>query len=219
MEQCVIFDMDGVIIDSEPIHQGCERKMFSLLGINVSDEEHNTLVGATDETMWSTLGKLHHLPISINEAIQLKKSLYLEYLKRENNIKPLPYLNELIADLNEHGFRLAVASSSPHEQIDYILKQFEIKRYFHAIISGEDVEAGKPHPEIFLKTANVIGVSSGSCVVIEDSHNGVTAAKNAGMKCIGFINPNSGNQDLNKADLLVNSLKNLSAKFIGKLFK
>ena len=213
----MIFDMDGVIIDSEPIHQECERRMFSLLGIGISDEQHNALVGATDETMWSTLGKLHHMPISITEAIQLKKSLYLEYLKRETYIEPLPFVNELISDLYNNGFRLAVASSSPPEQIDFILKKFELKRYFHAIVSGEDVEVGKPHPEIFLKAADVLGVQPSSCVVIEDSFNGVTAAKKAGMKCIGFNNPNSGNQDLSKADTIVHSFKELS-QVIGQFF-
>lgn len=84
--------MDGVIIDSEPIHQECERKMFGLMGINVSDEKHNSLVGATDETMWSTLGKLHHLPISFTEAIQLKKSLYVEYLKVKLILSHCPML-------------------------------------------------------------------------------------------------------------------------------
>ena len=214
MEKCVIFDMDGVIIDSEPIHQECERRMFSLLGINISDEEHNTLIGATDETLWTTLGNLHHLPISITEAIQLKKKLYLEYLKSENNIQPLPYINELIADLYENGFRLAVASSSPHEQIDFILEKFKFKRYFHAVVSGEDVKEGKPHPEIFLKASDAVGVPPNLCVVIEDSYNGVTAAKKAGMLCIGFNNPNSGTQDLSKADILISSFKEFAINTI-----
>jgi beta-phosphoglucomutase family hydrolase len=209
MKRCVIFDMDGVIIDSEPIHQECERRLFGLLRIEISEEEHNSLVGATDETMWSKLGKLHHLPMSINDVIQLKKSIYLEYIKCETTIEPLPYVKELIINLYEKGFQLALASSSPHEQIDYILKKFEIKRYFHAIISGEDVKAGKPHPEIFLKAAAVIGVTPNLCVVIEDSHNGVIAAKKAGMECIGFNNPNSGNQDLSEADSIIYSFKEL----------
>ena len=218
MKQCVIFDMDGVIIDSEPIHQDCERRLFSLLGIRISEEEHNALVGATDEAMWSMLGKLHHLPVSVSHAIQLKKSIYLEYLKRETCIEPIPYVKNLISALHENGFQLAIASSSPHEQIDYILKKFQIKRFFHAIISGEDVKAGKPHPEIFLKAADVVGVPPSSCVVIEDSHNGVSAAKKAGMKCIGYLNPNSGNQDIQKADLKINSFRNLSLKVFDELF-
>jgi HAD superfamily hydrolase (TIGR01509 family) len=211
--------MDGVIIDSEPIHQECERSMFKQLGINISDEEHNAFVGTTDETMWSRLINLYNLPIKITEAIQLQRSLYLEYLEQEDCIVTLPYVSQTISNLNKHGFLLALASSSPHIHIDYILNKFELKRHFHVIVSGEDVEAGKPHPGIFLKTAKLAGVKPGSCVVIEDSYNGVTAAKKANMKCIGFINPNSGNQDLSQADLLISSFKDLSEITITQLLR
>lgn len=214
MGQCVIFDMDGVIINSEPIHQECERKIFKMLGVTVSDEDHNALVGATDETMWTKIGSLYDLPIKVHEAIQLKKSLYLEYLKQETYIKPIPYVSELIANLYKNGFALALASSSPHEQIEFILSGFELKCYFHTIVSGEDVAEGKPHPEIFLKAAEFVGAVPGSCVVIEDSYNGVMAAKSANMKCIGFVNPNSGNQDLGKADKIVHSFKEVSVAMV-----
>lgn len=217
MKQCVIFDMDGVIIDSEPIHQECERKMFKMLGITVSDEEHNALIGASDETMWLRLGSLHDLPIKITEAIQLKKTLYMEYLKRETYRKPIPYVVELISDLYNNNFLLALASSSPHEQINYILENLGIKHYFHAIISGEDVKEGKPHPGIFLKAAKSVGTDPESCVVIEDSYNGVMAAKGAQMKCIGFVNPNSGTQDLSKADKIVHSIKEVSVLLVKEL--
>lgn len=214
MEKCVIFDMDGVIIDSEPIHQECERKIFKLLGINILEEVHNALVGATDEAMWRSIETEYDLPINISEIIQLKKSLYMEYLKREVYIKPIPYISELIADLYNNGFSLALASSSPHEQIDYILNDFGIKPFFHTIISGEDIYEGKPHPEIFLKASESVGVDPSRCVVIEDSYNGVMAAKSARMKCIGFVNPTSGTQDLSKADKIVHSIKEVSVGII-----
>lgn len=214
MKQCVIFDMDGVIIDSEPIHQECERKMFKMLGITVSDEEHNALIGASDETMWLRLGSLHDLPIKITEAIQLKKTLYMEYLKRETYRKPIPYVLELISGLYNNNYLLVLASSSPHEQINYILENLGIKHYFHAIISGEDVKEGKPHPGIFLKAAESVGIDPESCVVIEDSYNGVMAAKSANMKCIGYKNPNSGNQDLSKADVVVHSLTEITTAMV-----
>jgi HAD superfamily hydrolase (TIGR01509 family) len=216
-KKCVIFDMDGVIINSEPIHQECERKIFDLLKISVSEEEHNSLVGATDETMWNRLGKLHHLPITVSEAITLKKSLYLEYLKGETHIKPIAHVAELIADLYINGFVLALASSSPMEQIEYVLNRFELKGYFRSIVSGESVSEGKPNPEIFLKTSEYVGVDPDSCVVIEDSLNGVTAAKIAGMKCIGYRNSHSGNQDLSRADFIINSFKELNINMITNL--
>lgn len=219
MKGCVIFDMDGVIIDSEPIHQKCERKMFQILGINVSEDEHNAFMGTTDETWWSWLENKYELPIKIPEVIQLKKKLYMEYLRQETHIKPIPHVSELIADLYKNNFLLALASSSPHEQIDYILSCFKLENFFRLIISGEDVEKGKPNPEIFLRVSEIIRIPPESCIVIEDSYNGVSAAKSANMKCIGYINPNSGNQDLNKADILISSFNELSIDVIYNLLK
>lgn len=210
MEKCVIFDMDGVIIDSEPIHQECERRVFALLGIRVSEEEHDALIGTTDKTMWERLGKAHDLPIKAGEIIELKKSLYMEYLKRDTHLKPIIGVTDLIVSLAKNGFTLALASSSPRQQIDYILERFDMKDFFMTTVSGEEVENGKPDPDIFLKAASRAGVKPHVCTVIEDSFNGITAAKKAGMKSIGFINPASGSQDLIGADLMIRSFQELS---------
>jgi HAD superfamily hydrolase (TIGR01509 family) len=217
MERCVIFDMDGVIIDSEPVHQECERQIFKILEINVSDEQHNALIGATDETMWFRIGDLYKLSMTVPKIIQLKKSLYMEYLRKEGCLKIITGIPELIADLDKNNFLLALASSSPHEQISYVLESLGIRHYFQSIISGEDVKVGKPDPEIFIKAAESVGVSPESCVVIEDSYNGVTAAKNANMKCIGYKNPNSGNQDLSDADITVSSLEKISVAMVKSI--
>lgn len=217
MRQCVIFDMDGVIIDSEPIHLACEKEMFRLLGITVSEKEHNDFIGTTDLIMWSKIVYLYELPIDVPQIIQLKKSLYMEYLKKEAHLRPIPYIPELIVDLYKNKFLLALASSSPHEQINYILENLGIKDYFHATISGEDVKEGKPHPGIFLKAAESVGIDPESCVVIEDSYNGVTAAKNASMKCIGYQNQNSGNQDLSNADVIVRSITEITSAMVKKI--
>jgi beta-phosphoglucomutase family hydrolase len=219
MKQCVIFDMDGVIINSEPIHKVCERKMFDLLGITISEEKHNELVGATDLTMWNRIEKSHELPITIPQIVQLKKSIYMEYLKSEVNLKPIPYVSELIADLYKNEFVLALASSSPREQIEYILSILNLKSYFHTIVSGEEVTSGKPHPEIFLKAAQQVNVDPKNCVVIEDSYNGVIAAKRAEMKCIAYSNPDSGTQNLNEAALIIHSFKELSSMHIMGLLE
>ena len=217
MKQCVIFDMDGVIIESEPIHMACEKEIFNLLGINVSDEQHHSFIGTTDEILWSKIGEMYELPINVPHIIQLKKSLYMECLTKDNHLLPIPYIPELIANLHRNKFLLAVASSSPHEQIDYILTAFGIRNYFQSTVSGEDVKVGKPDPEIFLKAAELLDVSSESCVVIEDSYNGVTAAKDANMKCIGFRNPNSGSQDLSKADIIISTIPEITPELIKRV--
>lgn len=217
MRQCVIFDMDGVIIDSEPVHIACEKEIIRLLGLHIPEQEHHAFIGTTDEIMWSKIAEMHKLPINVPYIIQLKKSLYMEHLKKNNHLSPVSYISELIANLHRNKFLLALASSSPHEQIDYILNTFGIRDYFQSVVSGEDVKVGKPDPEIFMKAAELLNVSAGSCVVIEDSYNGVTAAKSANMKCIGFKNPNSGNQDLSNADRIVHSFREISLDMIREL--
>ena len=218
MKYGVIFDMDGVIIDSEPIHFACEKEIFKRFGIAVSDEEHNRFVGTSDETLWSHMDSRYGLPVSITDAIQLTKLLYMGYLEM-NPIVPIPHVPELLAELHENDFSLVLASSSPHEQINYILENFGFKRYFQATVSGEDMKAGKPDPDIFLKAAQMARVDPWNCLVIEDSHHGVTAAKKAGMKCIGFLNPNSGNQDLSQAGRTVHSFRDISTEMIRSLLK
>jgi len=219
MSKCIIFDMDGVIIDSEPIHQECEKKIFRLLGINISEEEHNTMVGTTDEVMWSRINGTYNLPVQVPEVIRLKKMLYLEHLKREVYIRPIPYVSQLIFNLAERGYKLALASSSPKEQIEYILNKIPFGGFFQNVVNGEDVEKGKPDPAIFLKAAFKAGVKPQECIVIEDSENGVIAAKKAGMYCIGYINPNSGKQDLDKADMKIHSFKQVSVETIEEIIR
>ncbi|WP_423127792.1 HAD family hydrolase [Gaoshiqia sp. Z1-71] len=219
MKQCVILDMDGVIIDSEPIHMACEKEIFRLLGVRVSDEEHHAFIGTTDAVMWAKIGEMYELPINVPYIIQLKKSLYMGRLKKDNQLKPIPYIPELIADLHSNKFSLALASSSPHEQIDHILRVFGIRKYFQSTVSGEDVDVGKPDPGIFLKAAELVGIAVESCVVIEDSYNGVTAAKSANMKCIGFKNPNSGRQDLSQADAIISAIPEISRELISRILK
>ena len=217
MRCLVIFDMDGVIIDSEPLHLSCEKEIFELLGISISKEQHLSFVGTTNKSMWEQLKKIYNIPQSVTVLVKQQQSIYLELLKKDKTINPIPYVETLIKSLHENGYILGLASSSPHSQIDYILDMLNLKPFFRNIISGDDVKNGKPNPGIFQKISAVSRISPENCIVIEDSFNGVIAAKNAGMKCIGFKNPNSGNQDLGNADLIINSFSELTPNMIYRL--
>jgi beta-phosphoglucomutase family hydrolase len=216
---CVIFDMDGVIVDSELIHQKCEREMFDILDIPVTTEQHNSMVGRTDEDMWRQIGSWYDLPVTVDKAISMKKTLFLQHLNDDDSILTVPYVEKFIEELFKNGFVLALASSSSRNQIERILGKFNLEKFFSAVVSGDDVQRGKPDPEIFLKVTELFIIDPASCVVIEDSVNGVVAAKAANMKCIGYLNPNSGRQDLSKADMIIASFSDLSILKVYELAK
>jgi len=217
MIQTVIFDLDGVIIDSEPVHFRLEKQMLNELQITVSSEEHNSYVGMSSENMWETIVNKHNLSYQPSELVQKKHSLYIDHLINEKNLHPIHGAAELIKELYENNFKLIIASSSPLVVIDAVLKKFHLSSYFIATVSGTQLVHSKPHPEIFLQAANLANSKTEECVVIEDSQNGVAAAKAAGMKCIGFANPNSGNQNLSKADLVIKSFEEINVGLIRNL--
>ena len=115
-------------------------------------------------------------------------------------IPGIPGVPEVIKALHEKGYRMAVASSSPQMYIDICIKNLGIESYFELLFSAERVLNPKPAPDVFLAVADLLGVAPEDCLVVEDSRNGSVAAKAAGMTCLGFANPDSGNQDLSAAD-------------------
>jgi HAD superfamily hydrolase (TIGR01509 family) len=217
-DKCIIFDMDGVLINSEPIHFRFESLLFKSLGIDISREEHEKFVGTTSKTLWTTIKNNHNLPFTVSELIEKGHSGLLTYLDTINPLQLISGIPELLLKLKEAGFILALASSSPRKHIDYILTKGNINKIFPVQISGDDVENGKPDPEIFLLAAKKSLKEPGNCLVIEDSKNGVNAANKAGMKCIGFKNPGSGMQDLSSADLIIDSFQKFNMAILDSLF-
>ncbi len=195
--------MDGVIIDSEPIYFQIQKKVFDKLGFYVSDEEYNTFIGLGVRTMWERLKSFRILSQSIEELIKLNNKMILDFFKEYQEIQTIPYFREFLNSVLKEGMKVAVASSTSKATIKVILEKLNLLKPFDVIISGEEVKNGKPAPDIFLETARRLKLPSESCIVIEDSANGVIAAKNAKMKCIGFSNPNSGSQNLSKADRVI----------------
>lgn len=217
MLEAVIFDMDGVIIDSEPFHLDICLELFKKLNIAMPEDEYKTYIGVSNTSMWTTIKNRYCLKESVNELATLQSNACIEYLK-EKDEKPIPGVVDILESLKQNEIKIALASSSPMEGIRLVLDKFNISHYFQAVISGENLERGKPAPDIFLNAAKILKAQPQFCTVIEDSNHGVSAAKAAGMKCIGFQNPNSGNQDLKAADLIVNSLKDLNLEIIKRLY-
>ena len=210
MINTVIFDLDGVIIDSEPIHFDLERQMFDELNIHVSTNEHNSFVGMSSQNMWNLIVRNYDLPYPAQNLVKKKFDLYMEYLDSQDSLKPIPGVYTLIRALFDSQFKLAIASSSHLDTIEKVIRKFNLSEFFMARISGTDLKHSKPDPEIFLMAAKRLDSKPQECLVIEDSENGVKAAKAASMKCIGYQNPNSGSQNLNQADIVIHSFEELN---------
>lgn len=203
MISCVIFDMDGVIIDSEPIYFEVEKQLFKEVELELTREEHATYVGRSD--LWFSIKEKYQLDIDPEKITSEEKRRYFEILKNSFDGSPIKGVSTLIKNLCDRRIDLVLASSSEMKNIELVLTKFDLINYFDMRISGADLPTSKPHPEIFEKAAEMAQTSPQNCLVIEDSSNGVNAAKAASMTCLGYRNPNSGNQDLSAADWVIDS--------------
>ncbi len=203
MINTVIFDMDGVLIDSEPIHWKVNQDYFRSIGAPVSDDDYSDLfVGLPLDKMLEHLKKTHGLPKPIEEMFAESMANHVEAFSNAD-LAPVNGIHELVKTLKERGLNIAVASSSSSKLIEIILKKIGLHDYFTYTVSGFEVKHGKPAPDIFLEVASRFQVEPDTCLVIEDSALGVQAAISAGMKVVGVRNETSGNQNLSRADLVV----------------
>lgn len=218
-EKIIIFDMDGVLIDSEPAYIEMNKELFRELKIEMTEEYHR-FVGLSSVKMWTYLKNKFSLSPSVSELIEAEKIRMYDILNSEIISKPIDGVEVLIEMLLDRNYNLSVASSSAKKNIELVLNKLNLRKNFEYIVSGEEVNNGKPAPDIFLKVKENFNADSDQCFVIEDSINGVKAAKAAQMKCIGFENYNSYHQDLKTADLIVHSFdeKNINSiiEFIEK---
>lgn len=217
MLNAVIFDMDGVLVNSEPVHQRLEKEMFEELGLQLTFEEQQSFVGMSARDSWTLVINKYRLPHNPEELLITGRTKYWEVLRNTNEVKLMEGIDALISELRSNGIELLLASSASSATIGQILKKFNLENVFPRYIGGDQVSCSKPDPEIFIKIAAVANVSPLECVVIEDASHGVTAAKAAGMKCIGFQNHHSGKQDLSHADWIVHNLQEISLKKLRKL--
>ena len=204
----IIFDMDGVLLDSEPMHQEIIYETFQLEGIPFDKAYIQTLTGMSAFPMWEKVKRDAQRLESVEELIKFHRDYFFKRLP-EVKVPLVPHVKDVLEKFKNEGKHLSLASSSGHKLIDIFTQQTNIAHYFEVIMSGDDVKYSKPNPEIFLKVAQWYRLPATQFTVIEDSTNGVKAAKSANMKCIGFDNPLSGGQDLSQADLLIHSMQEL----------
>ena len=204
----IIFDMDGVLLDSEPMHQEIIYETFQLEGIPFDKAYIQTLTGMSAFPMWEKVKRDAQRSESVEELIKFHRDYFFKRLP-EVKVPLVPHVKDVLEKFKNEGKHLSLASSSGRKLIDIFTQQTNIAHYFEVIMSGDDVQYSKPNPEIFLKVAQWYGLPATQFTVIEDSTNGIKAAKSAGMQCVGFQNPLSGGQDLSQADLLIHSMQEL----------
>lgn len=179
--------------------------MFSDLGVHITDEEYNSFIGISGDKMWGYIKEKGRLKQSIPELRAMERERKFKGLS-ETDLVPNSGLLELLQHIKENNIPTCIASSGLMKNIKLILSKLDVEAYFSYIVSGEMPKHGKPAPDIFLLAADHYEIKPEHCLVIEDSRNGTLAAKAAGMTCIGYINPGSGNQDLSNADFIISSL-------------
>ena len=208
MTKAIIFDMDGVISDSQPIHAGLEEVLLREHGIEISAAElTRNYAGIPDRECAKIIFAKYGKEIDLDKFVENKWTRILDYAR--GRIRPIDGAVELINKLKENNFKLAVASSSIPEFIYLVLSELKVKDKFDALTSGSEVKLGKPNPDIFLLAAQKLGVPPQECLVIEDAEHGVTAAKRAGMKCVWLTNRETLPDNEYRADIVVRSLREL----------
>jgi HAD superfamily hydrolase (TIGR01509 family) len=184
--EAIIFDMDGVIVDSEPLHERAFRDVFDEIGFGQTHGmDFPAYFGKSDLVLWRDFVARHRPAQSLEELAQRKEVRFAALLKREEPV--FDGLMELLESLARR-YRLALASGSRHGTIDVVLALRDLRRFFPVVVSSEDVAHGKPAPDIFLRTAQLLKVGPTDCCVIEDSEAGVEAGIAAGMTVIGITN-------------------------------
>ncbi len=212
----VLFDMDGVLVDSGPLHREAWKRVALEAGRPMEDAFFDRVFGMRNEEI---LDELLGPGLEAGRKAALgkrKEELYRE-LARERLV-PAPGAGELARALKEAGFRLALASSGPKANVELMLEVTGLGREMDAFVCAEDVERGKPDPQVFLRAAEGLGLSPSRCVVVEDAAVGVEAARRAGMKVVGVAGGGEG-EVLRGADRVVSSLEELSPRVFEELLE
>ncbi len=211
----VIFDMDGVLVDNSEIHNRTWQMICRKYGKDISTNEIRSIFGGTNKIFVSRLlGKNDEKDIN---AIAIEKEALYRKLYEETIQLPEGLLNLLI-ELKTYKIPMAVATSAPTENMDFVLDKLNIRNYFDVLVDETYVKRGKPDPEIYLITAKKLGLKPQQCVVIEDSVFGIQSALAAGMKVVGITSTFSVDK-INQADIIIKSFREINVEKIKSALK
>lgn len=207
--KCVIFDMDGVIINSEPLHKKAYYQTFESLRLTVSEELYDSFTGSSTINAFERLVAHFKLSENPNDLVLQKRKRYVDFFENDPSLALVKDVEDIIKYFYNQGITLILASSSAMVNINRVFTRFNLHPYFTAKISGADLKNSKPHPEIFEKAAILGNTPKEHCIVIEDSDNGIKAANDAGIFVFGYQNPLVDNQTLENADTVIQDFREL----------
>lgn len=210
----VIFDMDGVLIDSNPYHKIALLQFCEEHGKHLTEEDLQHKVYGRTNKDWLTnvFGQLS--PVVLEQYTQEKEGLYRKL--HENDVEPVKGLIQFLEKLEAESISKVIATSAPRANVDFILEKTGIGKYFSTILHDTHVTVGKPHPEIYLKAITETGLPATQCIVIEDSISGIKAGKAAGAKVIGITTTHSA-EEMRETDLVIGDFDDLSMEKLRRL--
>lgn len=217
MVKTVIFDMDGVLVNSEPLHHEVSQIQFKNLNIEVTDDIFATFTGNSNKMIYQKLKDRFQLSHKIEELISAKNTLFIDAFDKKEDLHLMPGVKDLIIDLHQNGIQLIVASSSEMEIINKVFERFDLDQYFTHKVSGNDFPESKPNPAIFEYAVSLSIAPKENCIIIEDSTNGIKAAKAAGVFCVAYKSEEVNSQDQSLADIIVYDYKDLNFEKIQKI--
>ena len=212
----IIFDIDGVLLDSNPAHLESWQEMAAEDGFDFTESLFQKTFGQTTVAILTHHWNRSLTPEEVDRMARHKEDLYREIAARQ--LPAMPGAADFVHQLSEAGFPLAVGSSGPGDNVHFVLDRLGVVPCFKGIVSGTDVVHGKPAPDIFLRCAEEMNLPPARCVVLDDSQSGVTAARTAGMKIIGFYSQGHKDDENTGVDLLVRSFDELTPQTLLDIF-
>lgn len=209
MIKAIIFDLDGVLLDSVGRDIAITVRVFNKFGYSISQSDEQYIIGWHPADRISFFAKKFNIPEEEQRLIVAdEKRLYRELWNSTSKL--LPEVKETLETIKNKGLKLALATTSTSDSVSKFMQKFRLQDYFKLILTREDASQRKPNPEIYIKARNELGYNTDEIIVVEDTEIGVTAAKSAGLKCVAVPNQYTKNQDFSRADYVIKSISELS---------
>jgi HAD superfamily hydrolase (TIGR01509 family) len=211
--RAVVFDLDGLMVDSEPLAREAWRVLLARHDAELDEETAGAILGLRLEDSAACIKRQFNLPLSLEEIINERRSIFDRLAS--GSLQPMPGLAGLISAIDRRGLKRAVATSGHRGYASRVLESIGLADGFAAIVTGETVRNGKPAPDIYLAAARALGLQPGDCLALEDAPHGIQAAKAAGLLCVAVPNRFTARLDLGAADYLLPSLSAVMAELDG----